>query len=251
MVRTRRNDIDNSGGTMGDNRATATGVGAVGSRNARRPGVLGNHRTPIQPTMNIHSAQDFPPLPSPPGNGIGQQATATAAPPVGKSKRMRWTKEMNINVIKAYFRATKCDADNIGYRTRLHQEWLKLYPQSTVSEQNICDRNRVIFSKKYLSQVEIDQIKSEIQKEIPPESQVVAQNHSPQRSHNLPGDNSLSHSLPDDLFSLTLTTDPLNTIDSDCTLSEDIVLDEELLRVFTSSLTKFIDSDPCSRPPTS
>jgi hypothetical protein len=79
---------------------------------------------------------------------------------------MRWDKEMNINVIRAYFRATKCDSQTSGYRTLFYNEWKNIYPNSTVTEQRICDQYRVINRNKLLTATEIDKIKNDIRLEI-------------------------------------------------------------------------------------
>src|SRR6266566_993675 len=79
---------------------------------------------------------------------------------------MRWTKEMNLNVIRAYFRATKCSSISLGYRKVFHSEWLKMYPESVATEQRICDQKRTIFTRKLLSQYEIDNVKQEVQSEF-------------------------------------------------------------------------------------
>jgi hypothetical protein len=79
---------------------------------------------------------------------------------------MRWTKEMNSNIMRAYFRATKCESQTTGYRTLFYNEWKKIYPTTSVTEQRICDQRRVIIRNVLLTTTEIEKIKNDISMEL-------------------------------------------------------------------------------------
>ncbi|CAH1394391.1 unnamed protein product [Nezara viridula] len=62
-------------------------------------------------------------------------------------------------VIQAYLFATKLETDKTGYLGRIQQYWQELYPQMAMSSQRISDQVRVICSRKFLSEVETENIK--------------------------------------------------------------------------------------------
>ncbi len=80
------------------------------------------------PNVNVTSTARRPS--NTPSSGLSQQVTTSAALPSRIGQRMRWTKEMNINVMRAYFRATKCESQTTGYRTLFYNEWKIIYPTS-------------------------------------------------------------------------------------------------------------------------
>ncbi len=88
---------------MGDNRTSPTMVRGRGCINERRLLSLGNSGTPQVPNVNVKSAAQRPS--NTPSSGLSQQVTTSAALSSRIGQRMRWTKEMNINVMRAYFRA--------------------------------------------------------------------------------------------------------------------------------------------------
>lgn len=78
-------------------------------------------------------------------------------------KRIKWTRAMNIDVVRCFFIVNQCQEDPLpGWRARLFEEFRKLYLNlEHLSEQNVADRKNVIFRKRYLSDVEISQIRKE------------------------------------------------------------------------------------------
>lgn len=84
--------------------------------------------------------------------------------------RRRWTKKMNIDVVRCYLRAvinapTAC-------RRSMYRYWKQLYPDTTYNKQRIANQKRQIFnhvaninrhSKKgrWLTKLEVEAIKSE------------------------------------------------------------------------------------------
>lgn len=87
--------------------------------------------------------------------------------------RIKWTTSMNKDVVRCYLKVTDLDRQRIGFRQKLHEMFISLYPSlsTRISEQNIVDRWRTIQKNNLLSPVEIDDLKREIAEEIMPPSQ--------------------------------------------------------------------------------
>lgn len=80
-----------------------------------------------------------------------------------KGTRIKWTKEMNCLVIKMFLQINECRDDPLpGWRQKLHTEMNKTFPHLKLTQQNVSDRLRAIYSKKLLAQQEIDQIRREV-----------------------------------------------------------------------------------------
>ncbi|KAI5730375.1 hypothetical protein M8J76_012956 [Diaphorina citri] len=95
-------------------------------------------------------------------SGSRQQPTGSAG-----LSRKRWTQEENRNIFRAYFRATKCETDNVRYRQKFFTEWKKIYPDTTVSEQRICDQKfQMVKKNKFIDKTEIERIKEQIANEM-------------------------------------------------------------------------------------
>ncbi len=86
---------------MLDNRASPTVVRGRCSINETRLMSMGNLGTPQVPNVSVTSTTRRPS--NTPSYGLSQQATASAALPSRTGQRMRWTREMNINIMRVYF----------------------------------------------------------------------------------------------------------------------------------------------------
>jgi len=80
-------------------------------------------------------------------------------------QRQKWTKEMNQNVVRCYY-DTILTTPNAPYRRELHRKWPELYPETTHTEQRICDQKREIFKRavgnsrgNWLTHIEIEKIR--------------------------------------------------------------------------------------------
>ncbi|CAG5016518.1 unnamed protein product [Parnassius apollo] len=94
-----------------------------------------------------------PPHPSSPPEGLvsaGSSRTKQAAPAAGGARRMRWSKLMNANALRAYFRAKGEETGCLAYRTRMHRCFSELKPSLSVTEQNLADRVRYSCVPTYL-----------------------------------------------------------------------------------------------------
>lgn len=115
---------------------------------------------------SVGGRSEFPPL------GVGtSSARAPSSQPgadrqTNKEKRKdRWTVETDYELVKLYFRDRKVDGVVArGYRKRIYEEFKKLFPQSTFSEQNVCDRlNNIIRHEKYVPPEKVAELKNEVQ----------------------------------------------------------------------------------------
>lgn len=97
------------------------------------------------------------------------EARTQAGPPT--QQRTRWTKQMNIDIVRCYFVAVK-ETPNT-HRKGMYDIWKASYNNTTFTEQRICDQKRIIFQKaenalnqtlrgNWLTQTEIEAIRNEI-----------------------------------------------------------------------------------------
>lgn len=82
----------------------------------------------------------------------------------GKTRqRLTWNNEMNNNVMRCYYKATKLETLKTGYRPELHRLFTEIYPELTekVTPQRLIDQKRVILLNKKLTDRAIQIIKEE------------------------------------------------------------------------------------------
>ncbi|XP_054746743.1 GATA zinc finger domain-containing protein 15-like [Anastrepha obliqua] len=88
------------------------------------------------------------------------------------NKRMTWTREMNINVMRCYYKSTNIETNKTGYREDLHRLFVEIYPQyANITQQRVVDQKRTIVTNNRLTAVELQNIKEEIAKELQSGSQ--------------------------------------------------------------------------------
>ena len=89
-------------------------------------------------------------------------------------QRMKWTKQLNIDIIRYYFN-TIIRIPNQPYRRDFHTRWTTLHPENPLTEQIICDQQRVIMKKAntqenirggWITQHEIHQLRNDVSREI-------------------------------------------------------------------------------------
>ncbi|CAG5036497.1 unnamed protein product [Parnassius apollo] len=84
-----------------------------------------------------------PPHPSSPPEGLvsaGSSRTQQAALAAGGARHMCWSKLMNSNALRAYFRAKGEKTGCLAYRARIHPFFAELEPSLSVTEQNLADQ---------------------------------------------------------------------------------------------------------------
>ncbi|XP_054746051.1 myb-like protein D [Anastrepha obliqua] len=98
-----------------------------------------------------------------------EEATTKAGKP---RQRMTWTREMNINVMRCYYKSTNIETNKTGYREDLHRLFVEIYPQyANITQQRVVDQKRTIVTNNRLTAVELQNIKEEIAKELQSGSQ--------------------------------------------------------------------------------
>ncbi|CAG5054567.1 unnamed protein product [Parnassius apollo] len=105
-----------------------------------------------------------PPHPSSPPEGLvsaGSSRTQQAAPAAGGARRMRWSKSMNENALRAYFRAKGEETGCLAYRARMHRFFAELEPSLSVTEQNLADRVRYILRSNIFGDAELERLRHE------------------------------------------------------------------------------------------
>lgn len=79
---------------------------------------------------------------------------------------MRWTRELNLSLLRAYFTVTDLGRDCIGYRYRLEEMWNLEHPNLPMNGQRLADQTRSILKRKAVSDSEIEDIKRQIQNRV-------------------------------------------------------------------------------------
>ncbi|CAG4979658.1 unnamed protein product [Parnassius apollo] len=115
----------------------------------------------------------------------GSSRTRQAASAAGGVRRMRWTRDMNANALRAYYRAKGEETAGIAYRTRMHSfAAQQLEPSIPVTEQNLADRVRYIMHSKIFDDAEIERLRCEA---IPSSNELAtAGDAAPQATDQLP-----------------------------------------------------------------
>jgi hypothetical protein len=81
-------------------------------------------------------------------------------------KRKKWTMEMNIFIIREYFRITKLQDVVSTYRLDLFRAFRSKYPQFPVTIQNLADQRRAIMKKNYIPSAILENIKNDVKLEL-------------------------------------------------------------------------------------
>ena len=86
---------------------------------------------------------------------------------------MKWTKQLNIDIIRCYFN-TILRISNQPYRRDFHARWTTLHPENPLAKQRICNQQRVIIKKAntqenirgaWITRHEIHQLKNNVSRE--------------------------------------------------------------------------------------
>ncbi|XP_026738327.1 uncharacterized protein LOC113501395 [Trichoplusia ni] len=93
----------------------------------------------------------------------GQPASNRAPAPGGVVQRMKWTRPMNENVMRAYYGATGGGTNLTAYRARMLSLFRALEPDVDVSAQRLSDQVRVIQRNHRLDDATLDRLRSEVQ----------------------------------------------------------------------------------------
>lgn len=104
-------------------------------------------------------------IPNPAESALVDSDSATTK--AGKPRqRMKWSTQMNKDVMRCYFKATNLENELTSYRGKMHELFLNEYPNITITEQRVADQRRTIMARSLLPQAIIDEIKEQVRKEI-------------------------------------------------------------------------------------
>ena len=81
--------------------------------------------------------------------------------------RVKWSRDMNKVVMKCYLKSDPVNENGIpirGYRKRVFKVWQEIGPFES-TEQRVCDQARAIRKNGWLSEIEIELIQRQIEKE--------------------------------------------------------------------------------------
>ncbi|CAG4980690.1 unnamed protein product [Parnassius apollo] len=163
-------------GPLPGGRRGASGAGAGRGSMRADSQVRGAARSPSSPTH-----------PSSPPDGLmsaGSSRTRQAASAAGGVRRVRCTRDMNANALRAYYRAKGEETAGIAYRARMHCFFAELEPSIPVTEQNLADRVRYIMRLKIFDDAELERLRREA---IPSSNELAtAGDAAPQATDQLP-----------------------------------------------------------------
>jgi hypothetical protein len=75
---------------------------------------------------------------------------------------MKWTDDMNRDLMQCYYKVTEGGTITIGYRQELHREFTPIYPQFThLTEQRLMDQKRFIINNNKIPLPMLQQMKQE------------------------------------------------------------------------------------------
>jgi hypothetical protein len=82
---------------------------------------------------------------------------------------MKWTDDMNKDLMRCYYKVTEGDTITIGYRQELHQEFTAIYQQFThLTEQRLMDQKRFIMNNNKIPLPVLQQMKQEVLERLTP-----------------------------------------------------------------------------------
>ncbi|CAG5047051.1 unnamed protein product [Parnassius apollo] len=91
----------------------------------------------------------------------GSSRTRQAASAAGGVRRMRWTRNMNANALRTYYKAKGEETAGIACRSRTHCFFAELEPSILVTEENLADRVRYIMRSKIFDDAELERLRRE------------------------------------------------------------------------------------------
>lgn len=114
---------------------------------------------------------------TPPRNGPTRPATLNNLPrerrlddpsqgnparsPQTQRRRIRWSRQDNLDLMRAYFIVTNAGQDKTHYRNKLYGQWRSVRPDFPRESQQLSDQVRSIIRRKVLSEAEIEQLKQD------------------------------------------------------------------------------------------
>ncbi|KAI5692888.1 hypothetical protein M8J75_003197 [Diaphorina citri] len=84
-----------------------------------------------------------------------------------QGRRIKWTREMNIKIMESFYRVNNAENRALpGWRSKFYDDIrTNVFPELSLTEQNVVDRKSAIIKKKYLNEIELDEIREKIRRE--------------------------------------------------------------------------------------
>lgn len=226
------------------------------------------HNSPSSVDHHTHSST---PITNTPARSVLQDmlpATTLA----GKTRqRMKWTYQINRELLRCYYIVTLCETDLTAYRPLLHQKFKETFPElSHISEQRLADQIRVIHRNNRIPEPERERIKQSVSLINPLINLSNSHNNDDNTEHQYtmnnstnddqqPYSNSLTHTptsqqtLIHQTNTTTQTSQPQEISGYTQTHGDDnrSVNPEEYSKIentFKEMLIKYTDTDPTLRP---
>jgi hypothetical protein len=79
---------------------------------------------------------------------------------------MKWTSDLKLSLMRAYYISTKVEEECEGYKQRLHAEWKKKYPDSTLDEQRVCSQLNSVIRRRVFLTAELEDPKREVRRSL-------------------------------------------------------------------------------------
>nr|AAA92147.1 reverse transcriptase [Bombyx mori] len=193
-----------------------------------------------------------------------------ASTKAGKTRgRMKWSREVNLFIMRTYYYVTKLETDLTIYRKKLHEHFSLKYPNVIISQQRISDQKRAIERNKLLSQETLDRLKEEVRKQLEDEQTNNVENeklNSETYSHeyttltpqtiltkktqqhtNIISSTQTSHSSTQTESITLLLENEVDILNTNPT--EGATQTQEVKDKFETNLTMYSGMDPKARPP--
>jgi hypothetical protein len=178
-------------------------------------------------------------------------------------KRKKWTMEMNIFIIREYFRITKLQDVVSTYRLDLFKAFQSKYPQFPVTIQNLADQRRAIMKKNYIPSAILEKIKNDVKLELSinysdnneVSNNLVENSVEPQSLQSLPNHNDSfcyqSNSTPNNtiqnnIINLDLSYNDIHVINQNFYYHQNFK--EQIEDEFNRTLNEFEHIEPFNRP---
>ncbi|CAB3232935.1 unnamed protein product [Arctia plantaginis] len=174
--------------------------------------------------------------------------------------RMRWSKEVNLFIMRTYYQITKLETDMTTYRKQLHELFTRHYPDINVTEQRIADQRRTIVRNKLLTEETLHILKEEIRMQLQQNEHIYEyiENNSNPQLHNT---QSVTTALPTQSQPHTITqsshisTQPETitlTLENDIEIMQNVNPSsdniQKIQEKFRTALALYSRMDPITRP---
>lgn len=77
-------------------------------------------------------------------------------------RRLEWTTDMNMFIMRQYYKITNLETNRSAYRGELHAAFCRQYPNMNVTEQRVADQRRTVITNKLLSEPTLAAIRAEV-----------------------------------------------------------------------------------------